>query len=1815
MIEAEPVLVPATADDVYALLAKEVLVQVRSALETAEEGQRLRLTTLPGPVMDELCRLLQGDRRWITRVLAVTASGHPWTATATKLIELRNTLREPLLVFIPPGLRTAAEDSLDIATFTELSLSALPSHLVEVLIPRLPDEVQPTVRETLEFLRLQKAIRNPDDSVRYLLTVLKNGGTREAVGGALFVFGLVPDFALCARGQIPYWLSRNLLARQMLGDLRQPVQHRVSALPLAPNSVQAALFEFLRNHHAQDPREWTPDIACDPRHHHLAFDRWRFIDQPGANEVRLIIERLGLPIQAPDQVGGAVQLPVLDLQGGPGLKLSFRSLPPPAQVAAWRTYRIQILRLDPDHPTVVWESNSYQKPAGRNRTISRGIRTAELRGLEEGTYFAKVDAYDHNGALLTQTQPVDPANEAGRRENESDPFLIVHEGAAVEPVSARAVNVASLGQGWVLAAMRALGGSRKDSLPADLGDATGAWQEPRGALARGTVHFPLEGSGLEGYAVVMPAILRRLEFEILEHPDTTGTFRLDLRRAPAADAEIEHRGPEAGPDTPAFRAFIAARRDVFERVLRQHAARGADDDSLRRLSVVETADLIDLSELIEAYGQAFVALVEEAASPAATASGLARLLADLDQVEVRWRPSAGDPGRALLLAPTHPLRLLWHLQHVTQCVGAIESWHDQSHEVPSWKLFVDQLRLGLLPVNLPTAILDSRGFGQVEREPLTSHWALYLPDRGAHDEVLDVAACRDAVRRHLGIGRLVTGEPVIGAHDVAVRIFDYLFQHPYVEHLRLNVFNPGDGDLLADALREVERLRLSITPGREAPTLRYSVQMFASQEHLDNLGDAFERLLDPDRQVGEDDEFTLASADHLRPKLVFGRHAIEEFLQQPGAFPAHLSIFIEHFAVRIQLGAVERFRRGSYVEGLVQEPETLRDAGPSRFGWSKGLRAEPRPVSDSREQLLSSCLQATQRVQAAAAMGQPADGSSVPIVALRLDLEAQALLTQAHATSDWVLTVDRNLGLDFFDSPARSADSAYLLDYAPEYIQEDRQRIMLTTRSTLEVERVVRPALERFGLPMEPGDELVVLESLRSLSGRVALRLLATPTQSSEVVGLLLARWLLEHAGLLEDRIIIPIDAHRQWFLTSDSFEGVLPRRRADLLLVKLDTDRATVDVTIVEIKMREDQGSGRARLYAEMKEQADATEERVRELFDPERFTRPRADFSLQAKELISVLSFYVRRAARYRLLSTETESVTLDFVSRLDAGYHLVMRTLGILFEPTTIGSHVDLDEPGFPVHRFGLDSARILLASARAAVQVQTRRGGLDDTDVTLMEQPAGMERTVVREAVFEALAGAVGGRTTRAALRGTAAPRDSSPLTEPEKHFVGAVSNRGAGTISSPPVQQRPGGAVEQQPAPAEIQPSATEGALMTPDVLLGATEMTPQYGLIGRFGGATVGLDLTGCNTISLFGVQGFGKSYTLGVIAEMATTPVSGINVLPAPLATVIFHYHKSDAYSPEYAAAIAPNQKRREIEHLLTEYGARPRGLEDVTLLTPEAKLQQRQREFPGLDVRPLKFASSEIGAESWKFLLGAYGNESLYIRQLVAIMRQHRGALTLERLKQDLAAAPLSASSRSLADQRITFAEPYIDDAAPLGNLLRPGRTVIVDLRDEWVEKEEALGLFVVLLRIFSASRYEDREFNKLVVFDEAHKYITESELIGQVVETIREMRHQATSVLIASQDPLSVPRTVIELTSILMLHRMTSPQWLRHLKGAITALEDLSEGHVASLQPGEALVWAQRSTDRRFSQRPQKVQIRPRFTQHGGGTRTAVSGVTVR
>lgn len=1836
-------IVPASADDLHGALAEQLAPRLREVLEQAGPGHRLRVTTLPEPVMRRLGLALE-DPRWTIRVLNEQPT-QPYEATAATIIRLRDHAEAPVLVFFPPGPRTASEDSLDIATFTELSLASMAQDLADVLLERVAEPLRGKVRDVVRHLSEGRQIRHPDEQVDYLLTVLKNGGSSSAAGAAIYLFGLVPDFELFARetGTILNRVSRNQKACEKLADVNQPLQKRLRALNLKPDTLQQPLFHFFRLRHTEEPRVWGQALACDPALRQLTFDRWEFADAETDGELRLILDPLNLPRQQADEVSGADRMPVLNVTGREPLKVAFRSVPNPSQAPSWKHWRVQILAIGEASATVAWESNGYPKPAGgRLAKVRRSIKTKDLETLDEGTYFLRVDAYDADGALLTTPRRIDPEDDTSRAENESEPFLVVREEVVIDDPDVRATFVPSLLAAWLRGALKALDGKSREPVPTRH-DLTGSWNQPVGASVKGDVRFDMETDGFHGFAVVVPGLLRKVQVEFLTSPSALGVHQMALGQARTpGDVELV-RKEHAHLDTiPGIEGFMVAREEVFRRIRDQHLPPGAmPEERGARLGIVEVVDLAPHADAIRAYAEAFADLVRGAMElDAAARSVLVRALAWLDAVEIRWPSQPGDPGRGLLLAPTHPLRLLWHLRHTAECVRAVEAWDHRTHQVPEWRRFIEQIRDDLLPLNLPMAMFDRRGRAYTEALPITPFWGLYLPDRDHDGRHVDATAARDRALASMGVKARSVAVTTVNPDDIAARLFEFVVQHPYVEQLRLNVFNPGSGELIADVLRGVEDLRRA---EKSPASLRYAVHLFAPPTQLDTVGEAVEGLLDPERHVGEDDEFTLYSGNHLHPKLLVARNDVADFVADHTRFPAHLSILVEQFMAQGRVGPLNHYRRGSYVGGLVQEPETVpleaaEGQTKQATGWSKGVRPATRSDADLTERQIADALAAMHRLQAAVALGQPVEPHIGPVLALQLDAEARGLLRQVHDVSDRVITIDRHLGVDFFDTPTAGEEAGYLLDFAPEFLQEERQRIVLTTRNTKEIEGVLSPMLQGYGINLRAGDEVMVLEGLRSLSGRLALRLEGSTTRAKEVVGLLFARWLLEEIGALENRIVIPLDAHRSWF------QGPGPQRRADLMLVGFPGN-GVVRLDVIEVKLRDDLPSAaRGPLYRSMREQTDTTEARLRALFDPDLYSLPRADLALRAKELSGVLSFYVRRAVRYGLLSPHDGDAALAIVERLDVGYRLDVQHMGIVFERQGSGHHIDEDEPGFTVHRFGANKARKLFHIAMGRFDERgSIRGDLESV------APSQPERGIV------ALAEAPGEDRLLDALRNTLSVPPSRTVRPPAEevppvHDLTAPprteTERPARKLPEPDAEERPAAEASESTATADVEstsqagtggvdaapaarlesagPASTEpptepptpaAPAVVPDVLIGSTELTPQYGLLGRSGSHSVAIDLNGCNTISLFGVQGFGKSYTLGVIAEMASAVNPGVNVLPAPLATVIFHFHKSDSYEPEYVTAIAPNRKTSEVDRLLAEYGAHPRGLDDVVLLAPEAKVERRRREYPGVRVEPIKFSSSELGAESWKFLMGAIGNSSLYVRQIVDIMQSYGNDLTLADLEKEIEDSDFSKSDLRFANIRLRLARRFIDDSVRLRDLLKPGRTLIVDMRDEWMEKDQALGLFLVIMNTLAQSEDNGTLFNKLMVFDEAHKYIGESGLIAEVVAMIREMRHWATSVVIASQDPLSVPRAIIELTSILVLHRMTSPQWLKHLRSAIVALDDVQDGAVTSLQPGEALVWSQRSTDKRFSLRPQRVAIRPRFTMHGGGTKTAIEGATVR
>jgi len=746
----------------------------------------------------------------------------------------------------------------------------------------------------------------------------------------------------------------------------------------------------------------------------------------------------------------------------------------------------------------------------------------------------------------------------------------------------------------------------------------------------------------------------------------------------------------------------------------------------------------------------------------------------------------------------------------------------------------------------------------------------------------------------------------------------------------------------------------------------------------------------------------------------------------------------------------------------------------------------------------------------------------------------------------------------------------------------------------------------------------------------------------------------------------VRLDAHlelyRQLKQLADELGNDVSFKRTDLALFDLNAAERTITCRLVEVKCYAAVGHFAA--YAALKERVAAqiaqSEDVLAQHFDPHRRPTDRADRLVKTRQLVTLLEFYLDRGVRYGLMEERAADEARFLLRSLEQGYRLIFTRSGLVFDFEKDGSEVE-HEHGIEFHRVGFDLIRELVEAAAPTPREETaiavslapeiarpekselqrarrrRRAASIPSLETASFLGASRERTAPWEELVSAH-DAVGRESVMAdgdsgdsPSGGAEPPAVANALTIDSHREPRSAPDTGAdlpGHDAPPRIPDAVG--VDADVVRSESEPATsalgareqpmTESVPMTAesegpsgpdyDVMLGVTASSPQYGILGEVAGRRVALDLNHTHTISLFGVQGGGKSYTLGAVAEMASLPIGGINRLPQPLATVIFHYSPTMDYAPEFTSMVAPNENEGEVRALRQTYGAEPRALEDVLLLVPAAKLDERRAEYQGIDVRPLKFAAAELQASHWRFLMGAVGKQAVYIRQLNRVMKQLRDDLTLAGLRHGIDDSRMPDHIKELARGRLDLAEEFIDDSTRLGDVLHPGRLVIVDLRDEFVEKDQALGLFVVLLQLFAQVTFEGRKFNKLVVFDEAHKYIESPDLVAGLVEVVREMRHKGTSIMVASQDPPSVPVQLIELSTQIILHKFNSPAWLKHIQRANASLAALTPEKMAHLRPGEAFVWSSKASDEAFSTGAVKVRCRPRVTRHGGSTKTAVN-----
>lgn len=1818
-------------------------------LRTRVAGHCMRMSDLDTELMVRLCARLRAELPNAT-VVVLTDGKLPipaeLTVSSTKLVELRNphadgSLRQPLLVFVPSEVRASAEDSFGVATFEEVSVTGLYGALIRQLVDEIPPSLRGSVQESLRRLHESESpwtFADAFSTVRFLLTAKVNGNDAEAIGASLYEVGLVPDFEWLAQPEnAPPRLVRNRECVEKLTWSARSERGRVGELGLAKRAFRNQLGNFLAEAGTDDPRQWARRIVVDKSLWQLAFNKWEFEDG-GVQPDSVFIGEVQTDLPAVDddetkeplvQLIGQRILPVTSLKK---FNVTFRVAPHPTKVQGLAKFVAQIISKE-HGPIGLARSKAVWKTATDKATIS--FSALGKIDWEEGWHFVRVlaqtesgdliplvDSSDHAIAWSTDTEATLP------RPNECDLFYVLPDTKVeIEPAQRAVPREPSALHALFRAQFSAiLDGCDPESVI--FGHA--AWAEKTKGHVTGADMLEVK-LGREGSVhVPVSRALKSIEQKILAAPEGPISWRIPLNHGVLGTSTGEVNG---WPQGPAGERFLEARTRYFE------AVRGGTAEL-----VTQGIDAVAHSELASDYAEAYLELLADLSrrAEAMAKSDSQRAFADLrkvlalDSVLLAVVDHRGRRRDAVLIAPTHPLRALWFATWAKLGVRWVAAAKTAPHEyvVPTREALLKLLS----PTSFPPVMPTEAGHVLTAVDSINPFWTLFAPSNEEDPRGLVGEVCSA-----LGLPEPAIGGALIDGAYLASRVRRYLVQHPYVRTLTINAFNPGRAGVLGDMLLELQK-----EPA--FADLRYDLRLFVPDPDAPGVGEEIAALLRTDGGTAarEADAFSIPAETHLHPKLRFAVRATKDFRTSPETHAAHLSLLFDVFpAEDVAARKADPRHATAFVHGLVQEFSTEYHEDELTVAWWRFPRhGVAQPIEDAEElsDLLGSLAAAMSSATATIATGQ--SGIDLrPVVSLALGPDDRALLHQVHEVSDWVFTLDRNLGIEFFDHGGHATRPDYLIDHSPDIASTLGHRLLITSRSVIELEALLRPVLEQYGLQAEGRHAMVLLDQLRSLSGRLALKLISSPTQRAEALGLALSRLYLEHQGVFENQIVVPLDAHLDLYRVlkqqADEMGDEVSFKRTDLGLFDLDITRRIITCRLVEVKCYS--GVGNLGAYNALKssiaEQIAQSEQVLAHHFDPQRTPQDRPDRAFKAREFALLLEFYLERAERYGAISREAADEARFFVHTLDNGYQLAFTRSALIFDFAKLGTEPPESEGGIEYHRIGVDLIRQLVDAAapstEASASISSGPGGSAPSGGPRPRSVSEVRRRRERAPSVPTLDAAafLGSSRDRSVsweeLRSrqpnvppptqAAAPQDTVPVpaTAPVPCPIAAEAPPSANVASAASVVASKSASLQLMVAygPPPAPSAESESAPAVPyDIMLGVTGDSPQYGLLGNVSGRRVAIDLNQTHTISLFGVQGGGKSYTLGTIAEMASLPIPNINVLPQPLATVIFHYSPTMDYRPEFTSMVAPNSEAAQVKALRETFGAEPRALADVLLLAPADKLDERKEEYPGIEVRPLKFGAAELQTSHWRFLMGAVGNQATYIRQLNRLMKSLRDDLTLEGLNQGIEASSMPDHLKGIAKMRLELASEYIDDSIRLKDEIRPGRLIIVDLRDEFIEKDEALGLFVVLLQLFADAKYRDargveHSFNKLVVFDEAHKYIESPDLVSGLIEVVREMRHKGTSIMVASQDPPSVPISLIELSSQVILHKFNSPAWLKHIQKANAALGTLTPEKMANLRPGEAFIWSSKATDEAFTKGAVKIRCRPRVTHHGGATKTAV------
>lgn len=1283
----------------------EALLGPLNAFLTAKRpGHCQRLDYLPRPVMEGLGHALSTDAHLIAgkivcRVVTDRTSGlKPWETSGGGAVALREDATygriNVFCAMFPTGLRLAEEDSLNVATFKTDDAESfdakkcLERHLMRK-VNMLPPVESAILKSVLEHTDVKR--RPVTRRLRYVLAILgqrQRSGQPvnwESAGAYFYELEMFPDFNLADLSQDArtVQIARNFQSVEIFHDaeksLSQNIQRLATEAELADEGVRRDLMVYLADKDILKPDAWLPPIAHDPKvRDSLSFDAWSF-EKP-VTGISLELKPLQDP-KKPEKVAKGLTLQNGALVNDGKKPIQIKWSVKPEGSTDLGGFVVTVVRQTQDQGDMDVTPPRYL--SAKKRSFMVPLEENFLEEDERCVARIKIQATMSKGGM-----PVPDA------EDESEEFWIEKGKEFEDPPADKGDRLRHL-----------------DELMFRTTFATGKVYDVRSQgwdLKRDHVYLRRLNNNQRGDLWLNP-LLKQVERTILEEPHTLGILDADLTNRTKGKPEDF----KAAATSPAINAlaspFYAARKDLF------HAIRDLEGGT----GVVEIADLHsdELREQVLRYVDRYLELlrtVEEKLTAASGMSAVNTLLADyaavlrIDTILLTVGAKEG-PIEVLLLAPTHPLRLAWLFQYETLLRGWVDSMKGKKPDAIRALIAEDALDR-LISLNIPGAISTGRGRVYLNTDSIGLFWGIY-PSSMASDLRTSVNAALQVLGGAPGGGAISTMSP----RQIADKIERYLAHHPYVQTLKLNVLNPGDGRLVLDAIRSVLEREIF-------GELNFDLKFFAPKgtrhQLVANAFDDFmaQRTADDwtfGRTISETDERLLRpNQNPLFPKLIYAKHDIEDLLadtEVESRFEAHLTFVIDYFGTTVASREHAGPRGSSALHNLLAEYVTDYDAGKTSATWSRMI-APSRCTDLATDGVTERLHRGQDRLGHLASAIFDGAKDLNKYVTVQLELADTAgkhhlrLIEKVHMLSDWVFTIDRNFGIEYYDDPIRgpgAVGGGYLIDYTPEFLDNVSHRLIISTYHQREIEAILRAGFhkllmnDRGGFPvMDAAKIAYVLGVLKSVSGKLALKLINNPNQAQEVIGLALTRLALERAGRLAGRVLLPVDSHIAAFSGSPKdLEGSdLTLKRTDLFLVELAEGRLHID--LIEVKnFRYTSPGAIIELQDAIRAKNQSTEEHFRRNFMGAEADK-RLDAVIRHKELANILAFYFERARRYGLFDSTSGSEQGDaseqFLSGLQSvaagGFDVSFSSEGFIFNGSSMGDVEHREVHGTKVHIYG-------------------------------------------------------------------------------------------------------------------------------------------------------------------------------------------------------------------------------------------------------------------------------------------------------------------------------------------------------------------------------------------------------------------------------------------------------------------------------------------------------------------------------------------------